>query len=353
MASVGYRGDIKTVQKVKRTTIKDVALRAGTSIATVSYVLNNSKNRYITAEMRKAVEDAARELGYVKSAVASGLKGKGMGVIAFLTPQFDNHFFLDVFFAIEKVANSKGYVLSVCNTFDDPVYEKIVIERMQQLWVDAYVIIPTHKGTENTEYIRIHTIPYVAVERPLDGLDDYNFISSDNFQAAYDVTMHFINKGHKRIALAYWDTPITNLHERLDGYKQALRDNNIPFDERLVKVTSGITHNDGVRVTKEILEDASITAIFYSQYILAEGGIKFLHKSRIAIPEKISVGVLGGPKWVEMSEKSFAHMLQPGTTIGNKAAEIIFAELEGSQSGNVQEKLPSELHTGNSIKDIN
>lgn len=341
------------MQKVKRTTIKDVALRAGTSIATVSYVLNNSKNRYITAEMRKAVEDAARELGYVKSAVASGLKGKGMGVIAFLTPQFDNHFFLDVFFAIEKVANSKGYVLSVCNTFDDPVYEKIVIERMQQLWVDAYVIIPTHKGTENTEYIRAHNIPYVAVERPLDGLDGYNFISSDNFQASYDMTTHFINKGHKRIALVYWDTPITNLYERLDGYRQAMLDNNLPFDEDLVKVTLGITHDDGVRVTKEILEDESITAIFYSQYILAEGGIKFLHKSKIAVPEQISVGVLGGPKWVEMSEKSIAHMLQPGAAVGNKAAGIIFAELEGLQCRNIQEKLVSELNAGNSIKDLN
>jgi len=341
------------VQKVKRTTIKDVALRAGTSIATVSYVLNNSKNRYITAEMRKAVEDAARELGYVKSAVASGLKGKGMGVIAFLTPQFDNHFFLDIFFAVEKIANSKGYVLSVCNTFDNPEHEKTVIERMQQLWVDAYVIIPTHNGTENTEYIRTHNIPYVAAERPLDDLDNYNFISSDNFQASYDMTTYFINRGHKRIALVYWETQITNLHERLDGYKQALADNNLPFDENLVKITSGITHEDGIRVTKEIIKDTSITGIFYSQYILAEGGIKFLHQSKIAIPDKISVGVLGGPKWAEMSELSFAHMLQPGTAVGNKAAEIIFAELEGAMNGNIQEKLPSELHTGNSIRDIN
>ena len=341
------------MQKVKRTTIKDVALRAGTSIATVSYVLNNSKNRYITSEMRKAVEDAARELGYVKSAVASGLKGKGMGVIAFLTPQFDNHFFLDIFFAIEKVANRKGYVLSVCNTFDDPTYERIVIERMQQLWVDAYVIIPTHKGLENTEYIRTHNIPYVAVERPMDGLSSYNFVSSDNFQASYDMTAHFIKKGHKRIALVYWDTQISNLHERLDGYKQALEDNNLPFDESLVKITPDITHDDGIRITEEIVQDTSVTAIFYSQYILAEGGIKFLRKAKIAIPDQVSIGVLGGPKWVEMSEISFAHMLQPGTAVGNKAAEVIFAELEGSYIGNVQEKLVNELHAGNSIKDLN
>ena len=340
------------MQKARRTTIKDVALRAGTSIATVSYVLNNSKDRYITAKMRRSVEEAARELGYVKSSVASGLKGKEMGVIAFLTPQFDNHFFLEIFFAIEKIANRKGYVLSVCNTFDDPIYERAVIERMNQLWVDAYVIIPTHRGSENTAYIRTHGIPFVSVERPLDGVDDYNFISSDNFGAAYEMTTYLANKGHKRIALAYWDSPVVNLKERLAGYKQALEDNGLVYDESLVKRTADITPAEGARITREILSDSSITAVFYAQYILAEGGVKFLRKSKIPIPQRISVCVLGGPKWVEMSETQFAHVLQPGTAIGQRAAELVFAKLNNELVSNTQEKISCELHVGDSIKDL-
>ena len=342
----------------KRVTIKDIALHAGTSIATVSYVLNNSKDRYIAAEMRKTVKAAAEELGYVKSVAASSLKGKKMGVIAFLTPQFDNHFFLEIFFAVEKEATRKGYVLSVCNTFDDPVYERTIIERMNRLWIDAYIIIPTHRGAENTAYLRTHGIPFVSAERSLDGADDYDFISSDNFGAAYDMTAHLISKGHKRIALAYWDSLISNLNERFAGYKKALADHGLPFDESLIKQTALInrterlTHAEGARITEEVLQDPTVTAIFYSQYVLAEGGIKYMRKHKIQIPERISVGVLGGPKWVEMPEVSFAHVLQPGTLIGEKAAGVIFARLDGDSSEYIQEKLTCTLCAGDSIRDL-
>jgi len=324
-------------------------------------VLNNCQDRYITPEMRKNVEDAARDLGYVKSMVASGLKGKKMGVIAFLTPQFDNHYFMEIFFAIEKIANQKGYVLSVCNTYDDPVHERAVLERMNQLWVDACLIIPTYRGTENTAYLRTHNIPLIAIERPLMGIgnDAYDFISSDNFQAAYDMTTHLIGKGHRRIALAYWDSLISNLNERFAGYQKALADHGIAFDETLVKRTAlnnrteHLTHVEGARITEEILEDPTVTAIFYSQYVLAEGGIKYMRQHKIQIPEQISVGVLGGPKWVEMSEVRFAHIVQPGQLIGEKAAEIIFAKLEDGSTAYVQEKLTGILHSGDSVRDLN
>ena len=346
------------MQRASRVTMKDIARQAQTSVATVSYVLSNDQERYITPEMRKKVEDAAKDLGYVKSMVASGLKGKKMGVIAFLTPQFDNHFFMEIFFAIEQIANEKGYVLSVCNTYDDPEHEKRVLERMNQLWVDACLIIPTHCGAENTAYLREHNIPLVSIERPLMGVESYDFVSSDNFQAAYEMTEHFIKRGHKRIALAYWDSLIVNLGERLAGYKKALADYNIPFDENLVKSThlinrtEKLSQKEGKRITKEILEDPSVTAIFYSQYVLAEGGIVYIREQGKKIPEDISVGVLGGPKWVKMTETSFSHILQPGTQIGETAAQIIFEKLEGKTKAMRQEKIPCILTAGDSVGEI-
>ena len=340
------------MHKAKRITIKDVAQRAGTSAATVSYVLSNAKNRYVAAEVRRNVEAAARELGYVKSSLASGLKGKQMGVIAFLTPQFDNHFFLEIFFAIEKIANQKGYVLSVCNTFDDPSTERTVIERMNQLWVDAYVIIPTHMGFENTEYLRAHGIPFVAVERPLDGVSGYDFVSSNNFGAAYEMTAHLVSMGHTRIALAYWDSPVVNLKERLAGYRKALEDGGQQFDEGLVKVSTELSLDEGARITQEVLADTSVTAVFYAQYVLAEGGIKYLRQRKVPIPGRISVCVLGGPAWVGISETCFAHILQPGAAIGERAAELIFEKLENKVTDYVQEKIDCRLHVGDSIKDL-
>ena len=347
------------MQRKTRVTIKDVALRAGTSAATVSYVLNDVKGRYITPEMRKNVEDAAKELGYVKSMAASRLKGKRMGVVSFLTPQFDNHFFMEIFFAIEKIANEKGYVLSVCNTFDDPQHERTVLERMNQLWTDAVLIIPTHQGAENTSYLRTHGIPFVSIERPLAEIQDYDFISSDNFLASYRMTQYLIKKGHTRIALAYWDSKIINLDERLAGYRQALEENGISYDENLVfrtkltQRTEELSHAEGERITKEVLKDPSISAVFYSQYVLAEGGIRYLRQAGKKIPEDISVCVLGGPRWTQVSPIRFTHIAQPGAAMGEMAAEIIFSKLENRLDKSYkQEKLDCTLVEGDSVKDI-
>ena len=342
----------------KRITIKDVAAQAGTSAATVSYVLNNVQDRYITPKVRKNVIAAAEDLGYVKSLAASRLKGKKMGVIAFLTPQLTNHFFLEIFFAIEKIANKKGYVLSVCNTYDDPELEKSVIDRLNQLWIDACLIIPTHKGKENATYLRNHGIPFVSIERPLEGFSDYDLISSDNFGAAYQMTSHMISMGHKRIALVYWNSLILNLDERLLGYQKALLDHGIAFDEKLVFQTksvdlkAGESHDEGWHLTEKIVQDSSITAIFYSQYVLAEGGVRYLHSIKYAIPEDISVGVLGGPKWVTMAEKPFTFVSQPGTAMGNLAAETIFNRIDKQGDSFLNKKLPCKLNLGESIKDI-
>ena len=86
-------------------TLKDVAERAGTTAATVSYVLNGSKKRYISEDMRRRVEEAARELNYVKSSAASSLKGKKRKIIAVLVPQFENQFFTQLILGVERVAD--------------------------------------------------------------------------------------------------------------------------------------------------------------------------------------------------------------------------------------------------------
>jgi len=340
--------------RAKRTTIKDVAKLAGTSVATVSYVFGNAQNRYITREMRERVVDAARELGYVKNSLASGLKGKNIGIIAVLTPQFENHFFVSIIGAIESIANEKGYVLSTCNTFDDPGRERDLIERMLKLNVDGYLIIPTHLGAENTEQIRAYGIPCVSIERPLDEVTEYDFISSDNFHSTYQLTNEIVARGHKRIALAYWDTPISNLKERLYGYKQSLADAGLDFDPDLV-LSASITHQEGARVTTRILSDPTITATLYGHYLLAEGGIKYMREEEISIPERMSVALVGRPKWLEMSEMQFAHVSQPSVEIGRVAAEILFDKLQTGnrqKTAGIHKKIPGIVRLGQSIKSL-
>lgn len=201
-------------------TLKDVAKRAGTTPATVSYVLNNSSERYISEEMKKNVLTAAKELNYVKSSVASSLRGKKTKIIAVLVPQFSNQFFTRMIVAIETIADEHEYILTIYNTFDDPVREKSIINRMVQHRVDGYIIAPTVEGFKNTEQLRHNGIPLVVVDRPLEGNENYIWVTTDNYQCGYESANYVIKYGHKNIAFVGWQTEILDLRERERGFSQ-------------------------------------------------------------------------------------------------------------------------------------
>ena len=155
---------------------------ADTSTATVSYILNDSTERYVSAELKERVLQAAKELNYMKSAVASSLKGKDRGIISVLVPQFDNPFFTRIVMAIEEAAHQHGYFISISSTVDDMERERKIIKKMIEQRVDGLIISPTIQGTENTDHLRNLGIPYVILERPLIGVDQYDFVGSDNFK---------------------------------------------------------------------------------------------------------------------------------------------------------------------------
>lgn len=105
------------------TTITDIAKKVGVSPSVVSFVLNGSSGkakRYCSDELRKKIMATAKELNYIQSNVASNLKGRPRNLMAVLIPQFFNEFFTQMALEIEVELEKAGYILSICNTFDDP-----------------------------------------------------------------------------------------------------------------------------------------------------------------------------------------------------------------------------------------
>ena len=338
-------------------TIKDVAEMAQTSTATVSYILNGiSSKRYISDELRQRVVHAAKTLGYVKFGAASSLKGKNTDVIAVLSPQYENHFFAGIFSAVERAAYEQGYVLAVLNTFDDTEREKKAINQMIQLRVDGFLIIPTIEGGNNTASVREHNVPCVSVERPLVGVEDgaYDFVASDNFGAVYSLTKHSLELGHKRIALACWDSEITrliyNLEDRRKGYIRAMQEQGL-YDSGLIHAGE-ITWEEGARLTSQILEDKTVTSIVYGHYTLAEGGIQYMKKKKIKVPRDVSVSLLGSPKWAEITDVDYTRVIQPSESLGSESVEILLSRINGNASDNITKIFSTKLHVGESVASL-
>ena len=333
-------------------TLKDVAKLANTTAATVSYVLNDSKGRYISTEMRERVLHAAKTLDYIKSSAASSLRGKQRKMIAVLVPQYSNQFFTNLILAIENIASLYGYILSICNTFDDPDREKDVIQMMQQQRMDGYIIIPTRKGNENTEQLRKMEIPMVIVDRSLDNVEEYNRVSTSNYQCSYVGVNHLIEKGHKKIAFVGWESGVTDLICREEAYIDALVKNKISLKNKFI-FNDSFESDTGYKMTKNIIEThKEITAIFYAYNIQALGGVKYLKENNVKIGEDISIAMIGTPDWAIV--ENFTCIDQKAYNLGRIAAEMIFNAINNETQSKYKCIIQDcALLKGNSVKNIN
>lgn len=335
-------------------TLKDVAERAGTTAATVSYVLNGSGKRYISDEMRQRVEQAAGELGYVKSSAASSLKGKKRKIIAVLVPQFANQFFTNLVLGVEEVADRYGYILSICNTFDDPEREREIINRTQSQRVDGYIITPSQEGERTTRPIRKVGVPMVIVDRKLDSTENYFFVSAQNYESTALGVEHLLKKGHRKIIYIGWTANFGGLELREKAYRDLLKRYQVPEEDALV-YNGEFTEESGTELTgKALAEHPDATAVFYAYNIQARGGVNEIIRRGLEPGKDISVLVVGAPDWVRTGRNRITCVSLHGRQIGVAGAEMLFDMLNNEENSvkPYTMEIPAELIEGDSVIDL-
>ena len=335
-------------------TLKDVAAKAGTSVGTVSYVLSGNKDRYVSASLRLRIEQAAKDLHYVRCAPASALRGKPRGIIAVTVPQFTNIYFSRIILAIEKVMVDHGYILSVSNTFEDDSREKNVLDIMLSQHFDGFILIPTKNGYENCASLRTLNLPYVVVERPFTGAQEaYDFVSLDNYCAGRVAAEHLVSHGHKKIGFVRWDSFVSNLSDRLNAYRDVLTANGIENEDSLV--AEGVfSLESGYNLTRELLKRRpDLTAIIFEEHVMAQGGIQYLHDAGIRIPEDLSVVVIGYPEWVRSNNPPITSVTMEEEAIGTFAATTLLNKMEGTAgSACVHQEFACRLAPGKSVRSL-
>lgn len=337
----------------KYATLKDVAKLAGTTASTVSYVLSGKEGRYISEDMRKRVMQAVEETGYVKSSAASSLKGKKRGIIAVLVPQFSNQYFTRMILAIEAEVEKEEYILTICNTFDDPKREDKIINRMLQHRVDGYILIPTVRGSENTRKLRKMDVPMVITDRPLETEEEYDYVTTDNYQCGRLAAEYLIENGHRRIAYIDWDSGIRDLERRRDAFLDAAKDADISEEEVLI-VSGEFSEEAGYELTKQALESRNdVTAIFFGYNIQAKGGVRYLKEQGLLPGRDISVILIGSPEWTVAGQNDFAHICQQEYEQGQLSAQLLLKSVnETKQTQKKKIRLEPSLYKGSSVADL-
>jgi len=307
-------------------TIKDVAKRAGVSIATVSNVINGT--RFVSNELQTRVRAAVEELGYHPSSVGRSLrKGKSF-LIGVLLPDPRNQFFQIVAEGIEEQAELHRHNIWYCNTRDEPSRERACISTMAEHGVDGIIIAPSPGGRESIRPFLETGLPIVLIVRQIERFD-VDQVFADSIEGAYEATRHLIQLGHRRIGLLTGVRQIQTFKERLFGHQKALLDHGIPFDPELV--LDAYSHiEEGSEATKYLLEHTDVTAVFATNYPMTLGALKAIHELELDCPGRISL--------IGFDDLDCASVLQPNLTvvdqkpfeIGHMAGTMLFERIHST-----------------------
>ena len=272
-----------------RATIKDVAARAGVSTTAVSLVLNG-KNSKISDKTRQQILEAVDELDYRPNHIAMSMVTKTTRTIGLVIPDISNIYFSELSKLIEQSCYSKGYNVLYGNTHDmanrDIDYINIFLDRN----VDAIIVILSNSIDEHLNDIqKIITrtdTPFIVVDRKLD-INAGTTIVVNQKLGGYLATQHLINLGHRSIGCITGPKNVYSSIERLNGYKQALEEANIPVQEQLI--FEGDFHRESGMEALPYLLGRGVTAIFAFNDMMALGVYKQASYYNLSIPDNLSL----------------------------------------------------------------
>ena len=269
--------------------IKDIALRVGVSHATVSHVLNGVPNR-ASEKTKEKVLTAAAEMGYQLNWNARRLVTQKSFSLCFLIPSklAELHGFMTQILAgCEEMARSKGFSLILATSKQEGGLGANLM--FQQKLMDG-VIALTHVGDDTSEFLEKKSIPFVLVMRqPSSG--KCCFVDTNNYQGAFDVTEHLIEK-HHHSKIAFIKGMVTDSEgppRRYQGYLDALKKHHLQMTPDMVG-EGDLTPESGYLAAQKFLSNSRPpTAIFAASDLMATGVIKAIKERGLRIPQDIAV----------------------------------------------------------------
>ena len=315
------------------TNIKDVAKQAGVSASTVSRVL--SGKNCVNRETRRKVLEAARALDYSPNVLAKGLKMGRSNTIALMVPSIENEIFPTIARGVEDTARKSGYTVILCNTYEDVAVEQAYINKLRTRWIDGFIVASMLPNSDHIRSLWEDGFPVVLLSRYYG--DPVDAVIVDNVQAAYDAVNYLIRGGHKRIALALGRKELPFYADRWAGYRAALADNGLPYDERLVLHETNGT-NSFFHLTKELVKsDLRPDAIFATSDPKAVVVMRALHDCGLRIPGDISVIGFDNAYISSMIEPPLSTVSQPLYEMGVAAAKRLIRRIRSRE-----DKTPAE-----------
>lgn len=314
-----------------KVTIKDVAKEANVATSTVSRVLSNSPK--ISEKTKEKVHEAIKKLNYKPNAIARSLANNKTRILGVVLPEdaddiLNNPFFINAMKGMSMYAQKKNYYITYAFSKTQDIERKNIKDIINSNLVDGVILLRVSEDDKNIAYLKSIDFPFVVVGRP-DNPDEVLWVNNDNIIAMYNVVEKLIKKGHRKIGFVGAIENLNMSKDRFIGYKSALLDNNISYDESIVIHKDVFLEEEGQIACSELLKNKDITAIVTTDDLIAFGIMKELKLKNI---DNISIVGFNNTPLSAYQNPPLATVDINAYELGYSAAKLLINNLEGNEN---------------------
>ena len=331
--------------------LKDISIRCGVSIATVSKALNNHSD--ISEATKDRILKVAREMGYYPNSFARALKTNrtyNLGVLFVDEAQsgLTHEYFANVLDSFKVEAESHGYDITFINKHMG-LKKMSYYEHSKYRGVDGVVIACINFDDPDVLELINGDLPVVTIDHVF---NNRTAIISDNIKGMRDLITYIYEMGHRKIAYIGGPHESPNSMYRYAGFEQALKDFGLVLDKELI-VEGNYKISGGSEGVLELLKRGrDFTAVVCANDLMAIGAMEVLKGAGFRIPEDVSITGFDDIPMAKYVEPKLTTVAQPCYKMGEVATELLIKFIEGKTVEDTVITLKPKLIIRNSVKKV-
>jgi len=327
-----------------RVTINDIAKKAKVSPSTVSRVIADSPR--ISEATKEKVLKIMKEMNYHPNMIARSLVNRTTQIIGVVMPgmaeqSLQHPFYPELLGGIASMANKQGYKILLANVSTVDEEREMIKELTFGGITEGLILLTSRDDNPTVEQLVKNNFPFVVIGRTENPY--VNWVDNDNFLIGYQLATYFIEQGHRSIAFLGYSPGYRVTRDRLNGYKKALEEHDIPFDSRMV-IESKFISDNGYDLMKAFLaQGKSPTGVIACDDLLAFGAIKAIHQAGLRVPDDIAVAGINNVPLADYYNPPLTSVKINAFSLGTKAFEMLQTIMGSNIRSYNQAIIPAEL----------
>lgn len=313
----------------RRVSIKDIAAEAGSSIALVSFVMNNrasGQNKYrVNKDTARRILEVADRLGYQPNNAARALRCGKTNTIGVIVSDISNKFFADIARCIEDRAHQRNYTVLFGSTDENTDKLDNLINVFQNKGIDGLIIAPSENSEESIKRVSALQIPMVLLDRELPGVET-NSVLLDNLKGGAQITEALLARGCRHIEMISYSMRLSNIIDRETGFKLCMEKAGLASEGMIYRI-----RHDRFDTISQVIIDAKergVEGLLFATNSLALSGLRVISRNGWKIPEDFAVATFDGNDAFEINNLEIAYIQQPIAQFGTEAVDLLLKNVE-------------------------